>query len=140
MQAEWIFVIDLFNRGNRVIKMENLDHWLKRLVLCWFTQSCLILCNPMGYSPPGSSVCGHSRDKNTGVGCHALLQGIFPTQDLNPGLQHWSWILYYLSHQGSSRILDWVAYPFSRGSSWPRNQTGVSCIVGRFLTSWANVK
>ena len=35
-----------------------------------------------------------------------------------------------------ARILEWVAYPFSSGSSWPRNQTGVSCIAGRFFTSW----
>ena len=38
---------------------------------------------------------------------------------------------------GKPRILEWVAYPFSRGSSWPRNQTGVSCIAGGFFTSWA---
>ena len=36
-----------------------------------------------------------------------------------------------------ARILEWAAYPFSRGSSWPRNQTGVSCIASRFFTSWA---
>ena len=36
-----------------------------------------------------------------------------------------------------ARILEWVAYPFSRGSSWLRNGTKVSCITGRFLTSWA---
>ena len=35
-----------------------------------------------------------------------------------------------------ARILEWVAYPFSRGSSWPRNPTKVSCIAGRFFTSW----
>ena len=49
------------------------------------------LCDPMGCSPPGSSV-WDSPGKNTGVGCHALLQGIFPTQGLNPrllGLLHW---------------------------------------------------
>ena len=34
-------------------------------------------------------------------------------------------------------ILEWVAYPFSSGSSWPRNLTGVSCIAGGFFTSWA---
>ena len=56
----------------------------------------------------------------TGVGCHALLQGIFPTQGLNPGLLHCRWILYHLSHQGSPRLLEWVAYPFSCGSSQPR--------------------
>ena len=37
----------------------------------------------------------------------------------------------------NTRILEWVAYPFSRGSSQPRNWTGVSCIVGRFFTNWA---
>ena len=36
-----------------------------------------------------------------------------------------------------ARILEWVAISFSRGSSLPRNQTGVSCIAGRFFTSWA---
>ena len=39
--------------------------------------------------------------KNTGVGCHLLLQGIFPTQGLNLGLLHRRRILYHLSHQGS---------------------------------------
>ena len=36
-----------------------------------------------------------------------------------------------------ARILEWVAYPFSRGSSWPRNQTRVSYIAGGFFTNWA---
>ena len=53
-----------------------------------------------------------SPGKNTGVHCHALLQGIFPTQGSNPGLPHCRQILYCLSHQGSPRILEWVAYPF----------------------------
>ena len=70
-------------------------------------------------------------------GCHALLQRIFPTQGSNPGLPHCGRILYHLSHQGRPRILEWVAYPFFRGSSQPRNQTGVSCIKGEFFTSWA---
>ena len=39
--------------------------------------------------------------KSTGVGCHFLFQGIFPTQGLNPGVLHCRWILYHLSHQGS---------------------------------------
>ena len=66
-----------------------------------------------------------------------FLQGIFPTQGSNPGLLHCRWILYQLSHKGSSRILEWVAYRFSSGSSWSRNQTRVSCIASRFFTSWA---
>ena len=73
----------------------------------------------------------------TGVGSCSLLQGIFPTQGSNPGLPHWRRILYHLSHQGSPRILEWVAYPFSSDSSWPRNWTGVSGIADEFFTSWA---
>ena len=107
------------------------------IVLCLVAQLCPTLCDPVDCSPPGSSVHGDSPGENTGVGWHARLQGIFPTQGLNQGLPHCKWILYRLSHQGSPRILEWVAYPFSRGSSQPRNQSRVSCIAGGFFTSWA---
>ena len=95
--------------------------------------------------------------KNTGIGCHVLLRGIFPTQGLDPGLLHCRWILYQLSHKGSpkplqscsilcdpmdcslpgcsvhfsilhARILEWVAMSSSRGSSQPADQTHVSCV------------
>ena len=102
---------------------------------CLVAQSCLTLCNPMDCSPPGSFVHGDSPGKNTGMGCLAFLQGIFPTHGLNPGLPHCRWILYWLSHQGNPRILEWVAYPFSRVSSWHRDWTGVSWIAGGFFTS-----
>ena len=69
--------------------------------LCLVAQSCLTLDDPMDCSLPGSSVHGDSPRKSTGVGCHALLQGIFPTQGSNPGLLHCRWILYCLSHPGS---------------------------------------
>ena len=59
--------------------------------------------------------------QNTGVGSLSLLQGIFPAQGSNPGLPHCKKILYQLSHKGSPRILEWLANPFSRGSSRPRN-------------------
>ena len=77
--------------------------------------------------------------QNTGVGGlpTQYWRGFFPTQGLNPGLPHCRWILYQLSHKGSPRILEWVAYSFSSSSSWPRNQTGVSCIAGGFFTNWA---
>ena len=91
----------------------------------------------MDCSLPGSSVHGDSPGKNTDMGCHALLQGIFPNQGSNPGLPHCRWILSCLIHQGSSRIPEWIAYAFYRGSFSPRNQTSVSCIAGRFFTSWA---
>ena len=43
-------------------------------------QSCVTLCDPMDHSPPSSSVHGILQARITGVGCHALLQGIFPMQ------------------------------------------------------------
>ena len=111
------------------------------IYLCWAVLSCSVisdsLCDPMDCSPAGSSVHGDSLDKSNGISCHALLWGIVPTQGLNPGLLHFRQILYHLSHKGSSRILEWIAYPFSRVSSQPKNQTAVSCIAGRFYTSWA---
>ena len=73
--------------------------------------------------------------QNTGVGSLSLLQGIFPIPGSNPGLPHCRQILYQVSHKGSPRILEWVAYPFFSGSSQPRNRTGVSCIAGGFFTN-----
>ena len=99
------------------------SHWLEWVKV---TQSCLTLCSPW-------SSLGH----NTGVGSLSLLQGIFPTQGSNPGLLHCRWILYQLSHEGSPRIVEWVAYPFSSRSSRSRNWTLVSRIAGRFFTNWA---
>ena len=61
------------------------------------TQFCPTLCDPMDCSLPGSSVHG----KSTGMGCHFLLQRIFPTLGSNPGLPHCRQMLYHLSHQGS---------------------------------------
>ena len=77
----------------------------------------------------------NSPGQNTGMGSLSLLQGIFPTQGSNPGLLYYRRNLYQLSHEGSPGILEWVAYHFSRASSQPRNQTGVSCIAGRFFTN-----
>ena len=79
----------------------------------------------------------NSPGQNTGVGSLSPLQGIFPNWGLDPRLLHCRWILYQLSHKGSPRILEWVASPFSRGFSWPRKWTRVSCIAGIFFTNWA---
>ena len=84
------------------------------------------LCSP--WDSPG---------KNTGVGSISLLQGIFPTQGSNWGLLPCRQILYQLSYHRSPRVLERVAYLLSRGSSQPRDQTGVCCLVGRFFTGWA---
>ena len=79
----------------------------------------------------------NSPGQNTWVGRLSLLQGIFPTQGSNPGFLHCRRILYQLSHKGNPRIMEWVANPFSRGSSQPRNRTMVSCTAGRLFTNWA---
>ena len=91
--------------------------------------------------PPARLLCPwNSPGKNTEVGSLSLLQGIFPTQGWNSGLLNYRRILYHLSPQGSSRILEWVAHPFSRGYSQPRNPTRISYIAGRFFTSWATTE
>ena len=79
----------------------------------------------------------NSPGQNTGVGSISLFQRFFPAQGLNLALPHCRRILYQLSHKKSLRILKWVAYPFFRGSSRPRNPTGVSCIADRFFTNSA---
>ena len=67
---------------------------------------------PDSLQPHGLYSPWNSPAQNTGVGSLSLLQGIFPTQGLNPGLLHCRQILYQLSHKGSPRILEWVACPF----------------------------
>ena len=92
---------------------------------------CMILWDPM--DSPWDSL-----GQNTGVvGSLSLLQGILPTRGSNPDLLHCRRILYQLSHNESPRILAWVAFPFSRGSSQPRDQTQVFRIADRLFTSWA---
>ena len=78
----------------------------------------------------------NSPGQNIGVGSLSFLQWIFPTQGSNQGLLHCRQILYQLSHKGSPRILEWVAYPFSVRSSWPNNRTEVSCICRQILSGY----
>ena len=98
---------------------------LQRPVLCLVAQLCPTLCDPIDCSLPGSSVHGDPPGKNIVMGCHAILQGVFPTQvspgkpkntgvgsislllgifltqESNQGLLHCIWILYQLSYQES---------------------------------------
>ena len=87
--------------------------WRKKLITpllsvrCWAMLSCLLcptLHDPMDCSLPRFTVHGDSSGKNTGVGCHALLQGIFPAQGFKPRSPTLQDILYCLSHQGSPSI------------------------------------
>ena len=104
-----------------------LCHWSEVKV----AQVCPTLCNTVDYSLRDSP------GQNTRMGSLSFLQGIFPTWGSNPGLPNCKQILYQLSHKGSPRISEWVAYPISSGSSQPRNQTRVSCTAGEFFTNWA---
>ena len=101
----------------------------------WKSESGSVLSNSLWlcglYSP------WNSPDQDPVAGSLSLFQAIFATQGWNPGLPHCRWILYQLSHKRSPRILEWVAYPFSKGSFQPRNRTRVSCAAGRFFTNWA---
>ena len=79
------------------------EEWVEMwwIYLYMLSHSVVSFCDPMDC---GFSVHGDSPGKNTGAGCHALLQVIFPTQGLNPVLLHCRQILYHLSHQGSPDI------------------------------------
>ena len=78
-------------------------------------QPCLTLGNPVDCSPPGSSVHGDSPGKNVKRGLPCPPPGDLPNPGSNPGLLHYKWILYHLSHQGSPRILEWVALSLLQG-------------------------
>ena len=107
--------------------------------------SCLTLCDPMDCSLPGTSVHGDSPGPNTGVGSLALLQGNFPNLGIEPRFPTLQAVLLPAEPQGKplytiheilqARILEWVAIPFSRGSSQPRDRTQASRIAGGFFTS-----
>ena len=100
-----------------------------------WSESCLVMSNSL--QPHGLHSPWNSPGPNTGVGSLSLLHGIFLTQGSNPGLPHCRRILYQLSHKGSPRILEWVAYSFSSRSSQPRNQIRLSFIASGFFTNWA---
>ena len=114
----------------------------------------------MDCSPPGSSVHGDSPGKNTGVGCHALLQGIFPTQESNPGLLHcrfftiwairevyifraWMFLLRIIHFEIQQQWeLAWAAFPYIQGESpvwdiWvPERYLLPGSQGGHSLSSW----
>ena len=86
---------------------------IKPWVCAKWLQSCLTLCDPLDCSPPGSSVHRDSPGKNSGVGCHALLQAIFPTQgSMSPALQADSLPL------SNGEKLPYQALPLSKFKFW----------------------
>ena len=134
--------LKLFNRGKAILtsssllsEKSGLESWTPPHILSlsshWkWSESLSVVSDSLRLHGLYSS--WNSPGQNTGEGSLSLPQGIFPTQESNPGLPYCRQILYQLSHQGSPRILEWVASPFSCGSSRPRNWTRVSCIAGGF--------
>ena len=116
---------------NIFINLNSISPKLFMFVKVKVAQLCLTPLQPHGLNSPWNSPV-----QNTGMDSLSLLQGVLPTWGSNPGLTHCRQILYQLSHKGSPRILEWVVYPFSRGSSLIRNQTRVSCIASGFFTNW----
>ena len=86
------------------------------------SQSCPTLCNPMS---PRLPCPWNSPGKNTGVGCHSQLQGIFPTQGSNPGLLHCRQILYCLRHKGNP----WVRIPMRDSRSIKAHEQNVLQVI-----------
>ena len=120
MKEETIQLIMHIYKGSQQTKINNAC-MLHRSVVSNF-------CNTRDCSPLGSSVHADSPGMNTGVGCHALLQGIFQIQCLSLDFLHCRWTLYCLSHQRSPGILDQVACPFFKVSSISRNWTNLSLL------------
>ena len=111
----------------QVVQLLSLVRELRSCKLCESeSESCSVMSDSL--QPHGLYSPWNSPGQNTGVGSLSLLQGIFPTQGVNPGLPHCRQILYQLSPKGSPRILEWVAYPFSSGFSQPRDQAQVSTL------------
>ena len=101
-------------------------------VMCFVTLH-VPLCDPLDCSPPGSSVCGGSSGKNAELGFQPSSRGSSQPRDRTQ-VSHTAADSLQSEHQGSIRILEWIAYPFSRESSPPWNRTRISCIAGGFFT------
>ena len=115
----------------------------KFVVIVWslkWKEKVKVIQSSLTLQPHGLHGPWNSPGQDTEASSLSLLEGIFPTQGSSPGLPHCRQILYQLSRNGNPRILEGVAYPFSSGSCWPRNQTWVSCITGRFFSNWARGK
>ena len=92
-------------------------------MLCLVAQSRPTICDPVDCSPPASSgPWEFSRQEYwSGLPCPPPAYLLNP--GIKPGLPHCGWDSLPSEPPGSSRILEWIAYLFSRGSSQPRNQT-----------------
>ena len=125
LALKWTEHTGMFIRTFLPVCIELLFHWMLTVFwseliivpMCVYVCVCVcvslfthvlshvwLLCYPMDHSPPGSSVHGDSPGKNTRVGCHSLLQGLFPAQGSNPGLLHWQMDSLPLHHWSSPTV------------------------------------
>ena len=99
------------------------------------TQSCLTL-RSHGLQPTRLFHLWNFPGKNTGVGCHFLFQGFFPTQGLNLGLPHCRQSLYRLSHQGSLRDGSLIIIVWTLDDTWGKRKTGFRLAMEGWVLSW----
>ena len=116
----------------KCLTRESLQLWCSLTVHARSLQSYSTLCDPIDWSPPGFSVYG-TPGENTGVGCHALLQGIFNTQGLNLWLLHCRQILY---HWDTMEALPHSKSDSKLRRSWLEDRTIVSNILR--ISIWQN--
>ena len=149
MYPKWLISLTKMekkSKNNRVAKLGSIILIISAIITLLLLFSCSVMSSslrPHALQPTGLLCPWDSPGRNTRVSCPSLFQGIFPTQGLNPGFPRCRWILYHLRRQGSpkkysqscpalcdprdytghrifqARILEWVAVPFSRGSSQP---------------------
>ena len=114
-----------WSRKASLMRQERTHKFCGQQMCAWVLLSHSVVSDflqPHGLCLPGSSVHGDSPGKNTAVGCHALLQGIFPIQGLNPGVPHCRWILCHLSHQGNIWSADGLQLRWERKTSQKKEQ------------------
>ena len=97
-------------------------------------KSCLTLVTPWTVACQAPRSMGFSRQEYWS-GLPFPSPGDLPDPGIEPASPALQADSYQLSYEGSPRTLEWVACPFSSGSSQPRNRTRVTCIVGRFFTN-----
>ena len=106
----------------------------RNITLAKWCESCSVVSGSL--QPHGLYNPWNSLGQNTGVGSLSLLQDL-PNPGMEPRYPALRADCLPAKPQGSPKILEWVTYPFSRGSSQPRNGTRVSSIAGRFFTNWS---
>ena len=107
LEKPWRSMSNIFKLPNHEVRRSEYKvkegRWLEEKVKVLIAQLCPTLRNPEDCSLPSSSICGILQVRI--LGCHFLLQGIFPTQGSNPSLLHSSQLFYQLSYQGRD---DWT--------------------------------